>query len=391
MASSCIYRDLLLKKRHGLPLWTPDPADNLEQHKKQGISIGDLGILTDDGGFRYLFNIHAEADAPINLEKGTPQFFTPLPMPTITQRGFFHVEKACLTENASVEMGVSSGAQANAYVISRSSCHLAYLLHRLVAGVGVDLTFTITHERAAMLYLPHGADREDTDGIRSYKEYAIQHGDSWYKFVNEELKSDARNGSLYLVTGCDKSGSWALGAGSPRQGSSFKFAIQGSSAVVPASVTADFHVAWTNTSGIEGRHHPSSMKHTVDVKNQCVFVRGISIAIRKNWFTKPWLPASKVDIKEVNTSTVSFSVVNNNVPFQSAAKQNSTFLKAPPPPQDSVDESRSGDFDQEHNAIIFYDHGDTSGVIVEDYPEQPKPVSFLLNKTYQLIKFEVRF
>ncbi|KAF8163999.1 hypothetical protein BJ912DRAFT_890343, partial [Pholiota molesta] len=280
MASSRIYRDLLLKKQHGLPLWIPDPAENLEEHKKQGISIGDLGILTDDGGFRFLFNIHAEADARINKDMRTPQAFTPLPMPTISKREFIHVEKACITENASVEKGGGSGAQANAYVISRSSCHLAYLLHRLGTGVGAELTFTITHERAAMLYLPHGADRENTDGIGSYKEYAKQHGESWYKFVNEDLKSDARNGSLYLVTGCDKSGSWALGAGSPRQGSSFKFAIQGSSAVVPASVTADFHVAWTHASGIEGRHYPPLMKHTVDVKNQCVFVRGLAIAIR---------------------------------------------------------------------------------------------------------------
>jgi hypothetical protein len=165
-----------------------------------------------------------------------------------------------------------------------------------------------------------------------------------------------------------------------------------SSAVVPASVTADFHVAWTNTSGIEGRHYPPLMKHTVDVKNQCVFVRGLAIAIRKNWFSKPWLPASKVHINEVNNSTVSFSAVDNNVPFQSTAKQNPTLLKAPPPPQDSANESRSGDLlDQEQDATNFYAFEDTSGVIVEDYPEQPKPVSFLLNKTYQLLKFGTRF
>lgn len=390
MASSRIYRDLLLKKQHGLPLWIPDPNENLEEHIKQGISIGNLGILTNDGGFRYLFNIHAEADAPVNKDMRTPQPFTPLPMPTITKRGFIHVQKACITENASFEMEGIAEAQANVYVISRSSSHLAYLLHRLGAGVGVDLTFTTTHERAAMLYLPHGADREDTDSIGLYKEYAAQHGESWYKFVNEELKSDARNDSLYLVTGCDKSGSWALAAGSPRQGSSVKFAIKGSPVVVPGSITAGFHVSWTNTSGIEGRHYPSSMKHTVEVKNQCVFIRGLAIAIRKNWFTKPWV--GKVRITEINTSTGSFSAVDNNIPFQSTAKQNSAFLKAPPPPQKSANESRSGDLlDQEQDATDFYDSEDTSAVIIEDYPKYPKPVSFLPNKEYQLLKFNVRF
>jgi hypothetical protein len=101
MASSDIYRELLLKKQHGLPLWKPDPDANLpEAYTKQGISIGDLGLLTVDGGFDYLCNVHADANDPVNQHLGTPDFFIPLPhnpATDTTRTRLFHPEQACIT------------------------------------------------------------------------------------------------------------------------------------------------------------------------------------------------------------------------------------------------------------------------------------------------------
>ncbi|KAF8172653.1 hypothetical protein BJ912DRAFT_911102 [Pholiota molesta] len=287
MASSAIYRDLLLKHLHGLPLWIPDPDENLEGHKKQGISIGDLGILKEDGGFEYLFNIHVDADHSVNKDMVIPASFTPLPLPR-TSKHAYHDQKACITQNAKFEMGGTVAGEVNL---------------GLGAGVEVELDFTTTDERAAMLYLPHGADREDVIARGLYREYAARYGKSWYKFFNGELKYEARNNSLYLVTGCDKSGSWALAAGSPQTGSSVRFRIKAGPPAV-ASVTEGFHVSWSNTGGVERRHYPPSMKDSVEVKNQCVFVRGLTIAIRTSWFTKPL--RGKVEINEINTSTQSF-------------------------------------------------------------------------------------
>ena len=107
MASSIVYRDLLLHKRHGLPFWTPEPDANLPvAYKNQGISIGDLGLLTDDGGFDYLFNIHATADDPINY-LGTPTDFRPLQEPDCGFRKYesFHSETPITCNVATSQIG----------------------------------------------------------------------------------------------------------------------------------------------------------------------------------------------------------------------------------------------------------------------------------------------
>ncbi|KAF8172663.1 hypothetical protein BJ912DRAFT_100426 [Pholiota molesta] len=286
MASSAIYRDLLLKHRHGLPLWIPDPDENLEEHKKQGISIGDLGLLTEDGGFEYLFNIHVDADHSVNKDMVIPPSFTPLPLPR-TSKHAYHDQKACITQNARFDIGGTIAAGVNLGP---------------GAGVEVELDFTTTDERAAMLYLPHGADREDTTARGLYRNTLPV----WRIVVQIcQRRARLRRTKRLLVSGdrCDKSGSWALAAGAPQTGSSVQFKIRAGPLAV-AAVTEGFHVSWSNTGGVERRHYPPSMKDSVEVKNQCVFVRGLTIAIRTSWFTKPL--RGKVEINEINTSTQSF-------------------------------------------------------------------------------------
>lgn len=125
MANSVIYRDLFLRLGHGLPLWRPEPDANLpEAYTKQGISIGDLGLLTDDGGFDYLFNIHANAHDPVNSFLGTPASFRPLPLDRlrdVRKNIHFHQEEVPLACNAdySKEGTLKVGAEV-AYVASRS-------------------------------------------------------------------------------------------------------------------------------------------------------------------------------------------------------------------------------------------------------------------------------
>lgn len=42
-----------------------------------GISIGDVGILTPEGGFDFVFNIFCDATHPINAVVGVPDNFIP--------------------------------------------------------------------------------------------------------------------------------------------------------------------------------------------------------------------------------------------------------------------------------------------------------------------------
>ena len=77
--SACdTYAKLLLPRRHGYPLWLqdPDPGSPLE-YRSVGVNIGDVGVITYDGGFDFFFNICHAANDPVNW-LGVPDGFVPL-------------------------------------------------------------------------------------------------------------------------------------------------------------------------------------------------------------------------------------------------------------------------------------------------------------------------
>ena len=77
-SDSEVFVESLLPKRHGYPLWLPEPHDNLPAaYQAMGDRPGDVVILTKDGGRDYLFNIFVESTDPINLNR-VPSDFHPL-------------------------------------------------------------------------------------------------------------------------------------------------------------------------------------------------------------------------------------------------------------------------------------------------------------------------
>jgi len=72
-----IYYLQLLAKQRGSPMWIPGPDMNLPtEYRRDGIRIGDVGILCRSEGFSFLFNIFLPADHPINEGK-VPSGFEP--------------------------------------------------------------------------------------------------------------------------------------------------------------------------------------------------------------------------------------------------------------------------------------------------------------------------
>jgi hypothetical protein len=58
-------------------LYRPEPRPNLpEEYRQTGIAIGDVGIVTVEGGFEFFFNIYLPANNPINID--APEDFVPL-------------------------------------------------------------------------------------------------------------------------------------------------------------------------------------------------------------------------------------------------------------------------------------------------------------------------
>lgn len=64
-----IYCRLLFtkNKKGGYPLWIPEPNKALPKAcQERGVTIGDVGLITDDGQFDFLFNICEEETHPVN-------------------------------------------------------------------------------------------------------------------------------------------------------------------------------------------------------------------------------------------------------------------------------------------------------------------------------------
>src|SRR6266481_1420400 len=63
MNAADIYAKCLLPLKEGYPLYCPELPDRrnvaayYEAYRSQGIGIGDVGIITPDGDFDFLFNI----------------------------------------------------------------------------------------------------------------------------------------------------------------------------------------------------------------------------------------------------------------------------------------------------------------------------------------------
>ncbi|KAJ7506663.1 hypothetical protein B0H11DRAFT_239064, partial [Mycena galericulata] len=75
-----LYVRLMLPQGLGYPMWCPGP--NLDPHvplqyRRLGTSIGDVGMITQDGIFDFVFNVLLPTHDPINNR--APQGFSPYP------------------------------------------------------------------------------------------------------------------------------------------------------------------------------------------------------------------------------------------------------------------------------------------------------------------------
>ncbi|KAK0211869.1 hypothetical protein IW262DRAFT_1280255 [Armillaria fumosa] len=228
-----IYASLILPKGHGYPLWIPEPRSN----HPNGTQIGDLGILNDDGGFTYLFNVCKGASDSINENRVPPGFE---PLKNIREPRYSELE---------VNSVISSSAQ-------------------------VDLSME-THSNstaAAVLVLPDGAERYDSEQVNVFKKYAVANAHSWYKYFNGRQRKRIYNGMLYLVTGYDKCHSWSSACYSnpiESRGASLKF------------LPGHARHKWVKQtySGVYRRSHQRDTTPGATA-NQTVFMRGFSISVR---------------------------------------------------------------------------------------------------------------
>ncbi|KAJ7686067.1 hypothetical protein B0H17DRAFT_907284, partial [Mycena rosella] len=179
------YCSQLLRQGRGFPLYVPGPQRNLPQeYRRKGVSIGDVGRVTPEGIFDFFFNIYLPAEHPINAND-VPENFYPL-----TQYFPRDVPPLRCVHRAGFEL----------------------CLYFTSDFPGGDFIFDCNAPRGAVLALPHGSQLTKLENLEHMRRYASEHAESWYKYINGARGRGLANGSLYLVTGCEKSRSWGMAA-----------------------------------------------------------------------------------------------------------------------------------------------------------------------------------
>jgi hypothetical protein len=180
-SSNTIYKRQMLPKKRGFPLWVPQPNTRaFLTHRREGVTIGDLGRVTAYGAFDVLFNICKAGGHPDNPDE-LPDVFEPL---VLRESDIHRFQEYAM----------------DSYLTSESVKKLS------------GLTFRCSSSEGAVLTMPDGAFREDLQNITLFRDFAAENAESWYRFANGPCGRDIGNGELQLITGCDKTSSWGLAA-----------------------------------------------------------------------------------------------------------------------------------------------------------------------------------
>jgi hypothetical protein len=148
-----------------------------------------------------------------------------------------------------------------------SGClELFHVVHpsELPVGGSTSVAFTSSSEEGALLYLPTGADSQDLLNYELFLACAIKNASAWYEYANSEMGWRIGSDSLYLITGCDKTDSWALAAHSGTAGAT-KISLKLNMKL--AEGNASYCYEWENHHSAQGRvsSNPTALM------NQCVF------------------------------------------------------------------------------------------------------------------------
>jgi len=160
--------------------------------------------------------------------------------------------------------------------------------------------------------LPDGACREDIREKRKFYDQALKHGVSWYEYANVTCSRMAENGSLYLVTGTDKTTSWGITAFSSSSGAREVVVKLTADQVASGSVSRSHHWEINSPDIVRTGSSAEVPQQDIDYNrdsagiisaargafaavlalvsptpcpvNQCVFARGYCISLRDSIF-----------------------------------------------------------------------------------------------------------
>ncbi|KAF7345421.1 hypothetical protein MVEN_01560100 [Mycena venus] len=267
MSDSELYSRLLFPKKHGYPLFHPQPFDDLpEPARKTGTEIGDVGLITQDGAFDPIFNILRERDDPSN-RFGVPRAFEQVlldPEDIATHTQF-------LLPGSDISNTTISKKRLDVVASTESNVFLP-------VGAGAVVEVSTSSRQTGLLLLPDGASRWDLRRQQRFRDYAMKHAHNWYAFVNGSLERMVGNGDLYLVTGVTKSTSWGVAAVENHSGEGTLSLKLKAAQIGNAGASYAWEWESAGSSVNAGPRRRAGEEEWRD--NQTVFLRGFKVAVR---------------------------------------------------------------------------------------------------------------
>jgi hypothetical protein len=162
-----------------------------------------------------------------------------------------------------------------------------------------------------------GAASQDSDNLATLRHHAIRNAEAWYKFVNGTLGREAANGSLYLVTGCDKSTTWAAASVSQISETN-SFSLQFTALFTEAS--AAYTYSWETCCPATVRTGPEVCESLELPQNQCLFLRGFKMMLRGPVASQLKGPSKVASITDSKPNSLLPTGKGGSVPFGGGGK-----------------------------------------------------------------------
>ncbi|KAG7089220.1 hypothetical protein E1B28_010921 [Marasmius oreades] len=257
---SQMYARALYVLGRGCALWVPEPNNKLPpEYLEGGVRIGDIGVLRADGSFGFIFNVCCHASHPVN-RNGVPDGFQPLDWNDLNAHG----------TNDYFPRGdpiVSGGAETRALDIEGS-----VTVPGVPVGGGAALSIRFGRNRGAVIVPPNGVNSLDCESRKLFRDYAMKHSASWYEFIYGPLGMEVENGSIYFITGFDKTDCW--------ENATFSSSVQERSCelIVTTGGLGGGGIRLSDSSlhaSFSRRRSPPDNRY----QNQALFIRGFRISV----------------------------------------------------------------------------------------------------------------
>ncbi|KAF7329773.1 Serine threonine-protein [Mycena kentingensis (nom. inval.)] len=246
-----LYVHLLQTCKRGYPLCEPGLRFQQREKNDHGVCVGDVGYIHDDGAFIFLLNIfHPDDDV--------------------------HSEMTSYQPLDRQEM-LSADHPPGSYVANGVVETHPRFTPELDEGISA-LSFRSTSEFGAICALPRGSTVTKLADLSCIREHISRNATKWYRHLRDFAYRS--NGSLYVITGVEKSDAWATLTLEQR------FREGCCAHLISGEDEEGFDCVWQHGSAVTRWHYSTGVVPPVvsNVLSQTMFLHGFHIGLgAKRW------------------------------------------------------------------------------------------------------------